>query len=381
MHVVAARQPLDEPEQARRDAVAAGRDRSRRRQRVRCACAVKHLTRGNGETDRLAAASSSRWLRWCGAPGVGAAQHARHLLHRRRRRPVDAGGDAGRRDAADRQRLSRATARSRRVPGDPHKARDANRILAAARAAGVKRIDYLLITHFHADHDGAVPELAQLIPIRHVRRSRAAGRRRPKSSVPGTQAAFERYARVRANGKHLVPKPGDRIPLRGVETIVVSAARRDAAEAARRRRRRRIRPAARRRRRRRSRPRIRARPASACASAASRFSTSAISPARRCFALACPTNLIGPTDLYLVAHHAGPDAGGSATFAGVRAAGRDSQQRRRRRADRPKCSRRCTRRAVSRTRGSCTARCRPGRASSPTIASRTSTSRRRTGSR
>ena len=38
--------------------------------------------------------------------------------------------------------------------------------MAAARAAGVKRIDYLLITHFHADHDGAVPELAQLIPIR-----------------------------------------------------------------------------------------------------------------------------------------------------------------------------------------------------------------------
>jgi len=52
------------------------------------------------------------------------------------------------------------------LPGDPQKARDANRILAAARAAGVKQIDYLLITHFHADHDGGVPELAQLIPIR-----------------------------------------------------------------------------------------------------------------------------------------------------------------------------------------------------------------------
>jgi glyoxylase-like metal-dependent hydrolase (beta-lactamase superfamily II) len=46
------------------------------------------------------------------------------------------------------------------VPGDARKARDANRILAAARAAGVTRIDHLLITHFHADHDGAVPELA-----------------------------------------------------------------------------------------------------------------------------------------------------------------------------------------------------------------------------
>src|SRR5215471_8058730 len=49
--------------------------------------------------------------------------------------------------------------------GDPQKARDAVRIAAAARAAGLKRIDYLLITHFHSDHDGGVPELAQLISI------------------------------------------------------------------------------------------------------------------------------------------------------------------------------------------------------------------------
>src|SRR5262249_20661164 len=38
-------------------------------------------------------------------------------------------------------------------PGDAAKARDANRIVAAAKDAGVSRIDYLLITHFHADHD------------------------------------------------------------------------------------------------------------------------------------------------------------------------------------------------------------------------------------
>src|SRR5688500_5082719 len=39
-----------------------------------------------------------------------------------------------------------------RTPGDPRQARDAQRIAAAARDAGVSRIDYLLITHFHADH-------------------------------------------------------------------------------------------------------------------------------------------------------------------------------------------------------------------------------------
>ena len=39
------------------------------------------------------------------------------------------------------------------------------RILAAARAAGITRIDYLLITHFHNDHVGGVPDLATKIPI------------------------------------------------------------------------------------------------------------------------------------------------------------------------------------------------------------------------
>src|SRR5262245_49785850 len=51
-------------------------------------------------------------------------------------------------------------------PVDPQKARDPQRILAAARDAGVTAIDVLLVTHFHADHDGGVPELAELIPIR-----------------------------------------------------------------------------------------------------------------------------------------------------------------------------------------------------------------------
>src|SRR4051812_3672013 len=44
--------------------------------------------------------------------------------------------------------------------------RDPNRIAAAARAAGRSQIDYLLLTHFHGDHAGGVPELSRLLPIR-----------------------------------------------------------------------------------------------------------------------------------------------------------------------------------------------------------------------
>src|SRR5580692_10462987 len=45
--------------------------------------------------------------------------------------------------------------------------RDADRIAAAAKEAGVTQIDYLLITHFHADHVGGVPALAAKLPIKN----------------------------------------------------------------------------------------------------------------------------------------------------------------------------------------------------------------------
>jgi len=91
------------------------------------------------------------------------------------------------------------------IPGDPSRARDAQRVLAAARDAGLARIDYLLTTHFHADHDGGIPELAQLIPIRTFIDHAVPGPE-AESRVPGTQAAFDRYAAVRDKGKHLLAR-------------------------------------------------------------------------------------------------------------------------------------------------------------------------------
>src|SRR5205085_5530020 len=46
-------------------------------------------------------------------------------------------------------------------------ARDADRIMAAVKDAGVTQIDNLITTHWHGDHFGGLAELASRIPIRN----------------------------------------------------------------------------------------------------------------------------------------------------------------------------------------------------------------------
>src|ERR1700683_816191 len=49
--------------------------------------------------------------------------------------------------------------------GFPQNDRDAKRIFAAAQAAGLKKIGFLWITHFHLDPLGGVPALGKMIHI------------------------------------------------------------------------------------------------------------------------------------------------------------------------------------------------------------------------
>ena len=109
--------------------------------------------------------------------------------------------------------------------------RDAGRILAAVKDAGLTRIDYLLITHFHPDHDGGVVELARQIPIGTFIDHGGLDPAIAGQIGAGTVDAYNAYAEVRKSGAHLEPKVGDRLPLKGIDLTFVSTAGQTIAQA------------------------------------------------------------------------------------------------------------------------------------------------------
>ncbi len=103
--------------------------------------------------------------------------------------------------------------------GFPQDDRDAKRIFAAAQAAGLKKIDILWITHFHLDHVGGVAALSKLIPIGKFYDHGDS----IEASTPQGAKLYDDYKAV-AQGKRTLVKPGDKIPLAGVDITAVSAA-------------------------------------------------------------------------------------------------------------------------------------------------------------
>jgi competence protein ComEC len=108
---------------------------------------------------------------------------------------------------------------------NPNAPRDASRIAALCKIAGVTKIDNLVVTHYHSDHVGGLPQLVTMIP---VGRFIDHGINRESEAVQGgasTVAGWTAYQKVLADGhaEHLVVKPGDLLPVKGMRVEVVSA--------------------------------------------------------------------------------------------------------------------------------------------------------------
>ncbi len=96
--------------------------------------------------------------------------------------------------------------------------RDANRIAAAAEKAGIKKIDHLIVTHFHTDHVGGIKQLADKLPIMNVIDH---GQTVETSANAKEMTAL--WEAGSAKSKRRTVKAGDSIAVKGLKVEVLAA--------------------------------------------------------------------------------------------------------------------------------------------------------------
>jgi competence protein ComEC len=100
-----------------------------------------------------------------------------------------------------------------------YEGRDADRIVAAAHQAGVKQLDYVVITHYHRDHVGGIPQLVDGIKVGTFIDH---GPNLEDSAV--TRTDYAAYEKAIAGHAHVVVKPGWGLPIKDIQVRVLAAA-------------------------------------------------------------------------------------------------------------------------------------------------------------
>jgi competence protein ComEC len=96
--------------------------------------------------------------------------------------------------------------------------RDADRIVAAARDAGLTQIDHLITTHYHGDHMGGLTELVSRFPIKHL--IDHGENSTPQSSGTGF---IQGYMELAGKLPRTSVNPGDKVPIAGLDWLIVSS--------------------------------------------------------------------------------------------------------------------------------------------------------------
>jgi len=121
---------------------------------------------------------------------------------------------------------------------DTGTAQGADRVLAFMEQNDIKKVDYMLLSHFENDHMGAAPKIIGKLPVAHVvdhgdcvtyKKSDDwwKQRRGPwfrQGMGQQFDQTFDVFLAARAKTGHIVVKDGDRVPVEGLEVQVVSAA-------------------------------------------------------------------------------------------------------------------------------------------------------------
>jgi competence protein ComEC len=98
--------------------------------------------------------------------------------------------------------------------------RDADRIMAAAKDAGISQIDHLVTTHYHTDHIGAMAELVGRIPVRHFVDHGPSVEPRPDL----LEFIQKTYPAIYEKAPRTIVKPGDRIAMKGLDIRIPTSA-------------------------------------------------------------------------------------------------------------------------------------------------------------
>jgi competence protein ComEC len=94
-----------------------------------------------------------------------------------------------------------------------------DRIVEAVQAAGLKQLDYLVISHYDVDHLGDVPQLAAKFPIRHL-----VDHGPYLGTNAATQERYAAYSKLYGTIPHLEVRAGDKVPVKGVDVQILTAA-------------------------------------------------------------------------------------------------------------------------------------------------------------